>query len=65
VLRIPLAHTNETIESVTMPLVGPESHDGDTRPALTTLSMSEESEKLTTSAGSPDATSVAWVPDGP
>ncbi len=37
----------------------------ETRPALTTLPMSGSSEKLTTSAGSPSTTEVAWVPEGP
>src|SRR6516165_5201858 len=64
-LGFPGRTTNETIELVTMPLVGPLAHDFDTRPALTTLLMSVSSEKLTRSAGSPAATAVAWVPDGP
>src|SRR5271165_347602 len=64
-LGFPGRTTKLTMESVTIPLVGPLSHDFDTRPALTTLVMSGLSEKLTTSAGSPLTTDVAWVPDGP
>ena len=56
---------NETMEFVTMPLVGVRSHELETRPALTTLVMSGVSEKLTRSAGSPSTTEVAWVPEGP
>src|SRR3984957_1969189 len=54
-----------TMELVTMPLVGPLAHELETRPALTSLAMSGSSEKLTTSAGSPSTTEVAWVPEGP
>src|SRR5271167_4651353 len=56
---------NETMEFVTMPLVGVRSHELETRPALTTLFMSRASEKLRRSAGSPSTTEVAWVPEGP
>ena len=62
---LPGRTTNETMELVTMPLVGPLSHELDTSPALTTLSMSGAREKLRRSAGSPSTTDVAWVPDGP
>src|SRR5579863_1042998 len=54
-----------TMESVTMPLVAFLSQELDTRPALTTLSISGSSEKFTTSAGRPSTTEVACVPDGP
>src|SRR6185437_17068995 len=64
-LGLPGRTTNETIGLVTMPLVGVLAQLLETRPALATLSMSSESEKLTTSAGSPSATEVAWVPEGP
>src|SRR5580700_3903794 len=56
---------NDTTESVTMPLVGPSSQVGETRPAVTSFCMSGSSEKFTTSAGRPWVTEVAWVPDGP
>ena len=64
-LGFPGRTMNETMESVTIPLVGPLSHELDTRPALTSLAMSGSSEKFTTSAGSPSITAVAWVPEGP
>ena len=64
-LGLPGRTMNETIEFVTMPLVGVRSHELETRPALTTLAMSGLSEKLTRSAGSPSTTDVAWVPEGP
>src|SRR5208283_4734845 len=64
-LGLPGRTTKETMESVTMPLVLPLSHELDTRPALTSLTMSGLREKLTRSAGSPLTTEVAWVPDGP
>src|ERR1700724_3464020 len=64
-LGLPGRTTNETMESVTMPLVGPLSHELETRPAFTSLAMSGSSEKLTRSAGRPLTTEVAWVPDGP
>src|ERR1700722_1801457 len=54
-----------TTESVTMPLVGPESQVGATRPALTRRVTSGASEKLTTSAGWPAATARLCVPEGP
>ncbi len=54
-----------TMESVTMPLVAFLFHELDTRPALTSFVMSGSSEKLTTSAGRPSTTEVAWVPEGP
>src|ERR1700722_6497788 len=54
-----------TMESVTMPLVAPLSHELETRPALTSFAMSGSREKLPTSAGSPSMTEVAWVPEGP
>src|SRR5271167_4581170 len=57
--------TKDTMESVTMPLVGPLSQELDTSPALTSLFMSGSSERFTTSVGSPSITDVAWVPDGP
>ena len=64
-LGFPGRTTKDTMESVTMPLVAFLSQLLDTRPALTTLAMSVSSEKFTRSAGSPSATEVAWVPDGP
>src|ERR1700722_398427 len=64
-LGLPGRTMNETMEFVTMPLVGPLFHELATRPALTTLVMSGSSEKFTTSAGSPLTTEVAWVPEGP
>src|ERR1700722_2493592 len=64
-LGLPGRTMNETIEFVTMPLVGVRSHELATRPALTTLVMSGVSEKFRRSAGSPLTTDVAWVPDGP
>src|ERR1700683_1766012 len=64
-LGFPGRTMKDTMESVTMPLVGPLSHELETSPALTTLSMSGSSEKLTTSAGRPSITEVACVPDGP
>ena len=64
-LGLPGRTTNETMESVTMPLVVPLSHVLETRPALTSLAMSGASEKLTRSAGSPSTTEVACVPEGP
>src|SRR5580704_8021331 len=65
-LGLPLRTTKTTTESVTMPWSGPTlSHLGETRPALTNLSMSGSSEKLTTSAAWPLMTLVAWVPEGP
>ena len=64
-LGLPGRTMKETMESVTMPLVGPASHELATRPALTTLAMSGSSEKFTRSAGSPSITEVACVPDGP
>src|SRR5271156_804035 len=56
---------NDTIESVTMPLVGPLSQLGETSPAVTSFCMSGSREKFTTSAGRPSVTEVACVPDGP
>ena len=64
-LGFPGRTMKETMEFVTMPLVGPWSHELETRPALTTLVMSGSSEKFTRSAGSPSTTEVAWVPEGP
>src|SRR5580692_11482812 len=64
-LGFPGRTTNETMESVTMPLVGPLAQELDTRPAFTNFAMSGSRERLTTSAGSPSITEVAWVPDGP
>src|ERR1700693_194836 len=64
-LGLPGRTTNETMESVTMPLVDPLSQELDTSPAFTTLAMSGSSEKLTRSAGRPLTTEVAWVPEGP
>src|SRR5271170_5843181 len=64
-LGLPGRTMNETMEFVTMPLVGVRSHELDTRPAFTTLVMSGVSEKFTRSAGSPFTTDVAWVPEGP
>ena len=64
-LGFPGRTTKDTMESVTMPFVAFVSQLLDTRPALTTLPMSGSSEKLTTSAGSPSTTEVAWVPEGP
>src|ERR1700685_1306978 len=64
-LGLPGRTMNETRESVTMPLVGPLSHELATRPALTTLLISGSREKFTTSAGSPSTTDVACVPEGP
>ena len=64
-LGFPGRTTNDTMESVTMPLVGPLSQELDTSPALTSLSMSGSSERFTTSAGSPSTTDVASVPEGP
>src|ERR1700733_11474935 len=64
-LGFPGRTMNETMEFVTMPLVGVRSHEFETRPALTTLVMSGVSEKLTRSAGSPSTTEVACVPEGP
>ena len=61
----PLRTTKETIELVTIPLVGPLSQDAETSPAFTSLSMSGAREKFTTSAGRPSTTEVAWVPEGP
>src|ERR1035437_1589598 len=61
----PWRTTNETIELVTIPLVGPLSHDEATIPALTSLVMSGVREKLTTSAGRPEATAVACEPEAP
>ena len=64
-LGLPSLTTNETIELVTIPLVGPLSQVEATRPALTSLFMSGASEKLTTSAGRPLTTAVAWEPEAP
>src|SRR6516225_10142241 len=64
-LGFPGRTTNETMESVTMPLVEVLSHALETRPAFTSFSMSGAREKLTTSAPSPSTTAVAWVPEGP
>src|SRR5580658_3637900 len=64
-LGFPGRTMKDTIELVTMPLVGPLSHELETRPALTSLAMSGSSDRLTTSAGSPSMTEVAWVPEGP
>src|ERR1700722_1974551 len=64
-LGFPWRTMNDTIESVTMPLVGPLSQLLETSPAETSFSMSGSREKFTTSAGRPCVTEVAWVPDGP
>src|ERR1700760_1907353 len=64
-LGFPGRTTNDTIEFVTMPFVGPLFHELDTSPALTTLVMSGSSEKLRRSAGSPLTTEGDWVPEGP
>ena len=64
-LGLPGRTMNETMEFVTMPLVGVRSHELATSPALTTLVMSGVREKFTRSAGRPSTTEVAWVPDGP
>src|ERR1700722_11445514 len=64
-LGFPFLTMNETIELVTIPAVGPLSQLGDTIPALTSLSISGVSEKLTTSAGRPETTDVACVPEAP
>src|SRR5580698_9464355 len=64
-LGLPGRTMNDTMEFVTMPLVGVRSHELETRPALTTLVMSGVSEKFTRSAGRPSTTDVAWVPEGP
>ena len=58
-LGFPGRTTKETIESVTMPLVGVVFHEVETSPAFTSLAMSGSREKLTTSAGSPSTTEVA------
>ncbi len=64
-LGFPLRTTNETMELVTMPLVGVALQVGETMPAFTSLVMSGASEKLTTSAGRPSTTAVAWEPEAP
>src|SRR5665213_432955 len=64
-LGLPFRTMKETIELVTIPAVGPLSQLDDTIPALTSLSMSGVREKLTTSAGRPEATAVAWEPEAP
>src|ERR1700735_13559 len=64
-LGLPLRTTNETIELVTKPLVAFLFQLGLTRPALTNLVISGVSEKLTTSAGRPSTTEVAWEPEAP
>ena len=64
-LGLPLRTTNDTIELVTIPLVGPVLHDWRDGPGLHQLLHVGAKEKLTTSAGRPWATAVAWVPDGP
>src|SRR6185437_11527353 len=64
-LGFPFRTMNDTIESVTYPLVGPLSQLADTSRAFTSFCMSGSREKLTTVAGRPDTTDVAWVPDGP
>src|ERR1700761_8763418 len=64
-LGFPGRTMNDTMELVTMPLVGVRFHELETRPAFTTLVMSGSSEKLTRSAGRPLITDVACVPEGP
>jgi hypothetical protein len=64
-LGLPGRTMNDTIELVTIPWVGVELHLDETMPALTSLVMSGASEKLTTSAGRPSATAVAWEPEAP
>src|ERR1700676_85712 len=62
---LPLRTTNETMESVTIPLVGVADQVGETMPAFTSLVTSGASEKLTTSAGRPFTTAVDWEPEAP
>src|SRR4051794_38957235 len=62
---LPLRTTNTTSEFVTMPRKASLFHDADTRPALTSASTSVASEKLTTSAGRPEATARLCEPDAP
>src|SRR5579863_8324534 len=64
-LGLPGRTTNDTIELVTNPFVGPLAQVALTSPAFTSLFMSGASEKLTTSAGKPFTTAVACVPEGP
>ena len=63
---LPFGTTKTTTESVTMPFVtGLESQLEETRPFATRLSMSVAVEKLTTSAGCPAMTALAWLPEAP
>src|ERR1700744_2770857 len=52
-----------TVESLTIPLVGPFAQSDETRPACTRRSMSGEVENATTSAGWPAATARLCAPE--
>src|ERR1700734_2545684 len=52
-----------TVESLTIPFVGPSAQFDDTRPACTSRSMSGAVENATTSAGCPAATARLCAPE--
>src|ERR1700735_36143 len=62
---LPARTTIATTESLTIPLVGPESQLDATNPAFTSRSTSGAVANATTSAGCPEATARLWAPDGP
>src|SRR5438067_9742842 len=61
----PLRTTNETIESVTIPLYLPRFQPLETTPALTRSFMSAARDRSTTSAGRPLMIARVWSPDAP
>src|SRR6202035_4239092 len=64
-LGLPLRTTITTSESLTIPLYGLASQLLEMSPAFSTRLMSDSVEKLTTSAGWPEATARLWAPDEP
>src|SRR6201996_6542669 len=62
---LPLRTTNVTTEPNGTPLVASLSQSLETLPALTNRVMSGSTEKLTTSAGLPSATTRDLVPEAP